>query len=54
MRPIFGMSVVSKMQQQKYIDTDEDDQDSMFNDLPRKIDSNNGDEDEDDYGDDED
>ncbi len=60
MRPIFGLSVVTKQQQQqqpKYIDTDEDDHDSMFNDLPKKgqhSGSNGDDEDEEEYGEDED
>lgn len=50
MRPIFGMSISQK--QQKYIDTDEDEHDQVFNDLPRQhTNEDDEDEDEEEYGD---
>lgn len=50
MRPIFGMSISQK--QQKYIDTDEDEHDQVFNDLPRQnTNEDDQDEDEEEYGD---
>ena len=42
------MSISQK--QQKYIDTDEDEHDQVFNDLPRQH-TNEDDEDEEEYGD---
>ena len=48
MRPIFGMSI----KQNKYIDTDEDEQDLVFSDLPRQHTNEDESDDEDDlYGD---
>jgi hypothetical protein len=48
MRPIFGMSI----KQNKYIDTDEDEQDQVFSDLPRQHTNEDESDDEDDlYGD---